>query len=62
MRSPPGIAAAGSLIVRVRLGDEFWERGVHLDVMRHEQSAVAQARPELAKLPKHVPIAVRAVV
>src|SRR5437867_12698991 len=62
MRRALHIAAASFSIVDVRLGDEFGERGVHLDIVRHEQPAIAQARPELAKFPKHVPVAVRAIV
>src|SRR5262249_5704286 len=62
MRSALHIAAASLFFVRVRLGDEFRERSVHLHVVRHEQAAVAQARPELAKFPEHVLIAMRAVV
>ena len=62
MRSALHIAAASLFFVRVRFCDEFRERSVHLDIMRYEQSAVAQARPELAKFPEHVLVAMRAVV
>ena len=62
MRSASHIAAASLFFVRVRFGDEFRKRSVHLHVMRYEQSAIAQAGPELAKFPEHVLIAMGAVV
>src|SRR6266403_1371625 len=62
MRRALRIAASGFFIVRVRARNEFWKRGVHLHVVRHKQSAVAQPRPELTKFPQHVAIAVRAIV
>ena len=62
MRCALRVAAAGLFIVGVRLGHKFGKRRVHLHVVRHEQSAVAQARPKLAKLPEHVPVTMRAVV
>src|SRR5439155_26087917 len=62
MRGALLIAAAGFFVVRIGLGYEFWKRGVHLHVMRHEQSATAQTRPKLAELPEHVAVAVGAVV
>ena len=62
MQSALHIAAASLFFVRVRFCDEFRERSVHLDIMSYEQSAVPQARPELAKFPEHMPVTVRAVV
>src|SRR5215471_310915 len=62
MRSPLKIAAPSLSFVRVRFGDEFRKRSVHLDIVRYEQSAITQAGPELAKFPEHVAIAMRTVV
>src|SRR5882762_3700482 len=62
MRCALRVAPAGSLVMRVCFHDEFYKRGVHLDVVRYEQSGVAQAGPELSKLPKHVPVTMRAIV
>src|SRR5437773_12576500 len=40
MRSALHITAASLFFMRVRFGDEFRERSVHLDIVGHEQSAV----------------------
>src|SRR5436190_8135807 len=62
MRCPLSIAASGFLIVCVSLRDEFRKCSIHLHVVRHQQSAVAQPGPKLVKLPEHMPVTMRAVV
>ena len=62
MRCALRVAPSGFFIVRVRLGDKFGKGSVHLHIVRNEQPAVAQPRPELPKFPQHVPVAVGAIV
>jgi len=51
-----------SLVVRVGVGDKFGKGSSHVDIMRSEETAIAEAPPKFAKFPLHVPVAMGTIV